>query len=80
MTHKDALKELKRRGTAHATGDALRAMYASLICFNYWGKKLEPRFYEHLQQYESDNAIAEEGRALMRDHGKTLDIALAAQS
>ena len=76
MTHKEALKELKRCGTAHAQGDALCAMYASLICMNYWGKKLEPKFYAHLQKFADEKAIMEEARSLMRDHSKTLDIAL----
>ncbi len=30
---KDARKELKRVGTAHAKGDALRFMYANLLAF-----------------------------------------------
>lgn len=75
MTFKDALKELRRRGTSHAEGDALRAMYAQLICFSYWGKKMEPKFYAHLQKFEGQ-AMIDEGRTLMRDHERTLDIAL----
>ena len=75
--YRTAQKECRRRGTAHATGNSLRAMYAQLICFTYWGKKMEPRFYQHLQKFGTDTEITAEARELMRDHGRTMDIALA---
>lgn len=75
MTFRDALKELRRRGTNHAEGDALRAMYAQLICFSYWGRALEPKFYEHLQKFDGQ-AMIDEARELMRDHSRTADVVL----
>lgn len=68
--YKAALKECKRVGTAHATGDALRAMYAGLVCLPHFGKPHEPKVFAHLQAFTSDESIAAEARSLMRDHAK----------
>jgi hypothetical protein len=77
MTFKEAKKQCRKVGTAHAQGDALRAMYAELIAFQQavTGGSAE-KFYAHLQTV-ADDAIAESARELLRDHWKALDVALA---
>jgi len=68
MTYTEAKRQLWKHGTAHATGDSLRAMYAKMIpwhcCLNPTAEK---RFYAHLQKFLSDDAISHEARRILRN-------------
>ena len=75
LDYKAALKECKRVGTAHASGDALRAMYAKLITFQQGGE--ETKYYSYLGRAESDEAIAASARELLRDRSKAWDVLMA---
>lgn len=74
MTYKQALKECKRVGTAHATGDALRAMYAGLLELQHGGAV--ERYYQRLQVIApgTDEEIGEASRALLRSRKKAWDV------
>ena len=75
MTYTEAKRELKRVGCAHASGDALRAMYAGLIPLHCCvGKCVEPNFYRYLQGFAGDNDITEAARAILREPLKIWDI------
>lgn len=76
LTFKEAKKECRRVGTAHATGDALRSMYAELIAENWYAIGNPLKFYDHLQAFDSDKEIYMEARRLLRDHGEALDVVL----
>lgn len=66
--YKKALKECKKVGTSHASGDALRAMYAKLIPFHVClDGKTAPKFFEHFQRFDTDEAITNEARRILRD-------------
>ena len=68
MSYTDAKKQLKRIGCARATGDALRAMYASLLPFHCCvDSNVAPKIYTHFQQFADDTAISEAAQAIMRD-------------
>lgn len=77
MTFTEAKKRCQKVGTAHARGDALRAMYADLIAFKWYAIGNPEKFYRHLQSMVDDAAITNEARELLRDHGKALDAMLA---
>jgi len=62
-----AFKERRRVGATHATGDSLRAMYASLVAFTSGGEKFAPLFFLELLNEPDDKAIAEKAREWMRD-------------
>lgn len=64
MTYKQALKQCKKVGTNNATGDTLRAMYASLLTFQHGGDG--ERYYNALPAGD-DQAITERARELLRD-------------
>lgn len=73
MTYKQALKQCKKVGTAHASGDALRAMYANLLTVQHGGDDTDAeRYYEALLVDRSgcamdDKQIAECARVLLKD-------------
>lgn len=72
-----AYKEMRRVGTAHATGDSLRAMYASLIVMQAgMGEKFAPQVFAWLRRYGSDGAIACESHSLLRNEAATWDVAM----
>lgn len=77
MTFKEAKKQCRKVGTAHAQGDALRAMYADLIALKWFAIGNPEKFYHHLQQMPDEKVITDEARALLRDSGKALDAMLA---
>lgn len=72
MNLKEARKELKRVGTRWAEGDALRAMYADLIAFQHGGKA--DRYFKHLQENSTDDAITAASRELLSDRSKAWDV------
>lgn len=76
MNFKEAKKQCRKVGTAHATGDALRSMYAELIVVTHPG--LNPysaeKFYVHLQQYETDADITNRSRQLLRNGLDAADV------
>lgn len=76
MTFKEAKKQCHKVGTAHATGDALRSMYAELIVVTHPG--LNPysaeKFYIHLQRYETDADITNRSRELLRNGLDAADV------
>lgn len=76
MTFKEAKRECRRVGTSHATGDALRAMYAELIVLNHPGlnQHSAPKFYEHLQTLGDDDAITHRSRELLRNGLAAADV------
>lgn len=75
MNYKDALKQCHKVGTANATGDALRAMYANMINDRHVLNCPERLFLE-LRSVDSDAEIATTGQALMREPGKALAVVL----
>ena len=77
MTFKEAAKQCRKVGTAHAEGDALRAMYAEMIAFKWYAVGNAEKFYQVLQAV-ADNAISDRARELLRDYEKALDAVLAA--
>lgn len=78
MTFKEAKKQCRKVGTAHAQGDALRSMYAELIAMKWPAIGNAERMYTHLQGVTDDEqSIASEARELLRDHTKALDVVLA---
>lgn len=78
MTFKEALKACRKVGTAHAQGDALRAMYADMIAFKWYAIGNPDKFYRHLQGFADDEkSITDEARRLLRDHVAALDAMLA---
>ena len=63
-----ASKQCRRVGTAHATGDSLRAMYASLIAFHQgFGERCAPAFFKALLACQTDKEIADAARIWLRD-------------
>jgi hypothetical protein len=64
MTFKEAIKSLKKTGTAHAKGDALAAMYAQTIAFhcamdyNWKSGKNVQAMYETLRAMPDEKMIA----------------------
>lgn len=78
MTFNEAKKQCRKVGTAHAQGDALRAMYAELIAQHHFAIGNPEKFYVHLQGVaDNEQAITERGRELLRDSNAALDVALA---
>lgn len=71
MTFKQAAKACRKAGTAHATGDALRAMYAELIADRQGGDA--EKYYASLPQ-GTDSGMMEAARALLRDRAKAWDV------
>lgn len=78
--YKAATKQLKRVGTAHASGDALRAMYADLLVFHHGGRATT--YFAWLQGHAlgDDKAISEAARELLRDRAKSWDALMEAVS
>lgn len=78
MTFNEAKRACRKVGTAHAQGDALRAMYAELIAQRWYAIGNPEKFYAHLQTVADDEqAIAERARELLRDSNMALDVVLA---
>lgn len=78
LNYKDALKACRKVGTAHAQGDALRAMYADMIAFKWYAIGNAEKIYTYLQSVPSDErTITDAARELLRDSNKTLDVVLA---
>lgn len=78
MNFKEAKKECRKVGTAHATGDALRSMYAELVAVQWPAIGNAPKVYEYLQRETGDDkSVYELSRELLRDHSKALDIVLS---
>ena len=71
LSYPAALKWCKQVGTAHATGDGLRAMYAQLIGQAQGG---DPQLYYRWIKGEADHEIAEQARMLLRDRQKAWDV------
>lgn len=74
MTYQSASKQCKRTGTAHATGDSLRAMYAALVAQIHGGEAA--KYYAWLQAHATgdDNNITETSRCLLRDRAMAWDV------
>jgi hypothetical protein len=74
VTYRDALKQCKRVGTAHASGDALRAMYAGLIALQHGGP--EEVYYKELQSCApaTDAEIATKARELLRSRNRAWEV------
>lgn len=73
--YKKALKECKKVGTSHASGNALRAMYAALVPFHTClREETAPRFFEHLLGFDTDMAITKEARRILGDPLSVWDI------
>ena len=75
MLYKEALKECKKVGCAHAKGDAYRAMLASVIWFAVcFQKKTAPRFYAYFQTFKTDEEARQEWNRLHREPLSAFDI------
>lgn len=73
MSYKDSLKLCRKIGTAHATGDSLRAMYANLIAGSHGGAA--EKYFQHLQTTNgNDDQITETSRELLRNRAKAWDV------
>jgi len=81
IEYRAAVKALRKVGTAHATGDGLRAMYAQLATFHNCLDGLKCNGYPtlavfaHLGKSEGDRAISKEGRRLVGDWRAASDVA-----
>ncbi len=71
MTFKEAKKACRKVGTAHAAGDALRAMYADLIAHRQGGDA--ETYYVWLPRGD-DGETMEAARSLLRDRAKAWDV------
>ncbi len=77
MNYTEAMKECRRVGTAHASGNALRAMYARLIAYHCClAESTASQFYQHLQSHVDDTAITDEAQRLMRNPLDACEIGL----
>lgn len=76
MTFKEAKKACRKVGTSRASGDALRSMYAELIAQHHFAIGNPEKFYNHLQAFTDDDAIAGRARELLRDSNAALDVVL----
>jgi hypothetical protein len=76
MIYQESLRQLKKLGCAHATGDSLRAMYAGLIVSLHGGdSKTAGKFYfPHLAKRSTDEEITNEARELLRDRAASWDV------
>jgi hypothetical protein len=75
-TYKTALKQCHKVGTAHASGDALRAMYANLIAGMHGGSA--EKYFAHLQKHAAhDPGIIDEARSILRNRETAWNILLA---
>jgi len=72
MTFKEAIKQCKKVGCAHATGDALAAMYANLVAQMHGGKA--DLYYKFICSKSNDSDITEASRTLLRDRAKAWDV------
>lgn len=74
MTFKNALKLCKKVGTAHASGEALAAMYANLVNVQHGGDA--EKYYNYLIKngLDDDKKIIDLARELLRDRAKSWDI------
>lgn len=65
-TYEEARKACFKRGTAHATGEALAALYAAEIALWYKMTTFAASvLYAYLRELESDEAIRNEGLRLL---------------
>ena len=72
MTYAQARKALRKVGTAHASGDALRVMYADLLSFQHGGKPVSYfRWLRAKSAGADDSAISRMARELLRDREKS---------
>lgn len=73
MTFKAAQTQCRKVGTSHATGDALRSMYAELVGLNHGGSPA--MYYGWLQRNATgdDTQIAEASRNLIRNRSVAYD-------
>ena len=71
MNYKDALKQMKRVGTAHATGDSLRAMYAKLVA-DIQGGPAE-KYFVFLKP-GTDQEIKQQAQPLLQDRQKAWNV------
>lgn len=73
MTYKEALKQLRKVGTAHAHGDALCAMYADLVAFQQGGAN--DKYYSYLQEATTtDEEIRQKALPLLRSRAAAWDV------
>lgn len=81
ITYQEACKQLKKVGTAKATGDALCAMYARLITFHCrldgpkGSGETTKAVYRHLGRFNTDMDITDEGRRLIENPSIAVGIA-----
>jgi len=74
MTYREATKNYKRTGAAHATGEPCAAMYASMVPYACgMGEKTAPKFYEHFRNL-TDREIHDEFKRLVSDPLSCFDI------
>jgi len=78
MIYKEALKQYRKVGAAHATADSLRAMYSCLLHTQHGGK---PELYFKWLQVATppdaiDSIIAEYAHKLLRDRAAAWNVLL----
>jgi hypothetical protein len=77
MTFNEAKRACRKVGTAHAQGDALRAMYAEMIASRWYAVGNPEKIYIHLQAVtEDERATTDRARELLRDSNAALDVVL----
>lgn len=72
----EARKQMRRFGTAHAHGDALRAMYVDLIVMKHAGDATKYYAWFQGQPARTDQEISKTARVLMRDRLVAWDVLL----
>lgn len=77
VTFEEALKEMKRVGTANATGNAYRAMYAQVLHDLHGGNP--EIYYTYFLARETDKEVRDEGCALLHNRDSVWDILIGAR-
>jgi hypothetical protein len=72
-----ALKDLRRTGTARATGDSLRAMYAQMIVSAHGGDTKTAELYFNALPHD-EQACVSKSRELLRDRAASWEFLMGA--
>lgn len=72
MTYSQAMRQCEKVGCAHATGEALAAMYAKTIPSLHGGKPA--KYFAHLSRFLTDAEITKAARRLLGSREAAWDV------
>jgi hypothetical protein len=75
VSYKKAMQQCRRVGTARATGDALRAMYAALLVTQHGGDA--EAYYRALGGTADDRATTTAAREMLRDRARAWGVLIS---